>query len=209
MENSQQSQDPIERLADLVDDSKRAYTETQNELKETEVLLEQTSGEVKKLDQRTTQVTNKLRHIEANLNSYPREDIQEAYSASQASQLRLVMLRSQVEQLQAKKESLENQAERLRGFLDTADQIPGLSTPGENLSIAPMGADSVIMRSIEAQEGERQRLAQLHGCHPQHTQPQDQVNQRKGSPVPETDQKLHVYRTQQREIKTSAPHFAT
>ena len=99
MEDSQDTREPIERLADIIEQSKRAYVEIQNELKEVEVLLEQTSGEVEKLDQRTTQVANRLRHVEMDLNSYPREDIKEAYSASQTSQLRLVMLRSQAERL--------------------------------------------------------------------------------------------------------------
>lgn len=137
--------------------------EVQSELKEVEVLLEQTSGEVEKLDQRTTQVANRLRHIETNLNSSSREDIKEAYTASQASQLRLVRLRSQAEQLQARREGLESQSSQLRSFLDAADQIPGLSSPGAGLTSSPSPADNVIMRIIEAQEGERQRLArQMH-----------------------------------------------
>jgi two-component system sensor histidine kinase DegS len=163
MDDSSQTQDPYQRLGDLVARSKRSYTEAQKELEELEVLLQQTSGEVEKLDQRTAQVTNKLRHIEANLDGYPREDIKEAYSASQASQLRLVMLRSQIEQLEARKENLESQAEQLRTFLEIVEEIPGLSTPGEALGASPAPADSVVMRVIEAQEGERKRLArQMH-----------------------------------------------
>ncbi len=163
MEDGNDKQDPLQRLSDLVEKSKRSYTEAQKELEEVEVLLQQTSGEVENLDQRTAQVTNKVRHIEANLNSYPREDIREAYGASQASQLRLVMLRSQIEQLEARKESLESQAEQLRAFLDIVEEIPGLSTRGEGLAASPTAADSVVMRVIEAQEGERKRLArQMH-----------------------------------------------
>jgi two-component system sensor histidine kinase DegS len=163
MEDVNERQDPIERLAQLVENGKRAYTENQGELRELEVLLEQTTSEVQKLDQRTAQVANKLRHIEANLNSYPREDIKEAYSASQASQSRLVMLRSQAEQLQARKVNLERLANWLRSFLEVAEQIPGLNGPGESLTTSSIGADSVVMRIIEAQESERKRLArQMH-----------------------------------------------
>lgn len=163
MEDGEEKQDPIQSLVELVQESKREYTRLQNDLKELEVLIEQTSGEVQKLDHRTAQVTNKLRHIESNLNSYPREDIREAYSASQASQLRLVMLRTQVEQLQAKKETLEPQAEYLHRFLEIVDQVPGLSTYGEDVVSPTLPGDSVVMRVIEAQEGERQRLArQMH-----------------------------------------------
>ena len=163
MEDNRETQDPIERLAEVIEESKRTYLEIQNDLKEVEVRLEQTTGEVQKLDQRTTQVANRLRHIETDLNSYPREDIKEAYSASQASQLRLVMLRSQAEQLQARKMTLESQSNQLRSFLDVADQIPGLSSPGAGLASSSSPVDNVIMRIIEAQEGERQRLArQMH-----------------------------------------------
>ncbi len=163
MEDGNEKQYPLQRLSDLVERSKRSYTEVQKELEEVEVLLQQTSGEVENLDQRTAQVTNKVRHIEANLNSYPREDIKEAYGASQASQLRLVMLRSQLEQLEARKENLQSQAEQLRTFLDVVEGMPGLSTPGEGLAASPSAADSVVMRVIEAQEGERKRLArQMH-----------------------------------------------
>jgi two-component system sensor histidine kinase DegS len=163
MEHNRQYADPIASLSDLVEDSKRAYTEIQDQLQEIDLLLQQTSGEVQKFDQRTAQVANKVRHIESNLNSYPREEIKEAYSASQTSQLRLSMLRSQLEQLQAKKESLQNQAEMLGRFLDLADQIPALGARGTALGGISAESDNVIMRIIDAQEGERQRLArQMH-----------------------------------------------
>ena len=163
MEDNRQYRDPIASLSDLVEESKRAYTEIQDELQEIEVLLQQTSGEVQKFDQRTAQVANKVRHIESNLNGYPREEIKEAYSASQTSQLRLSMLRSQAEQLQAKKEGLQNQAETLGKFLDLADHIPALSARESRLGSSSTESDSVIMRIVDAQEGERQRLArQMH-----------------------------------------------
>jgi two-component system sensor histidine kinase DegS len=163
MQDKEERQDSFQTLAELVEDSKREYTKTQNELKEIEVLIQQTSNEVQKLDHRTAQVTNKLRHIESNLNSYPREDIKEAYSASQDSQLRLLMLRAQVEQLQAKKDSWEHQADYLRRFLEIVDQFPGMATLQEEVRSSAISGDKVITRIIEAQEGERQRLArQMH-----------------------------------------------
>jgi two-component system sensor histidine kinase DegS len=163
MENREARQDPVQSLADLLEESKRDFTKTQDDLKEIEVLIQQTSSEVQKLDQRTAKVTNKLSHIESNLSSYPREDIKEAYSASQDSQLRLLMLRAHVEQLQSKKESLEYRVNHLRRFLEVVDEFPGLNIPQEDIGSHPMSGDRVITRIIEAQEGERQRLArQMH-----------------------------------------------
>jgi two-component system sensor histidine kinase DegS len=163
MEDKQDSRDPLRSLADLLQESKRQYTQIQNELKEIEILIEQTGTEVQKLDHRTAQVTNKLRHIESNLSGYPREDIKEAYCASQDSQLRLLMLRAQSEQLQAKKESLEHQAEHLRRFLEIVDEFPGLTADRAGMVSSSTSSDKVVTRIIEAQEGERQRLArQMH-----------------------------------------------
>jgi len=163
MENKEDRQDPRQSLVDLIEESKRDYTQIGNELKEIELLIEQTSSEVQKLDHRTAQVTNRLRHIESNLSSYPREDIREAYSASQDSQVRLLMLRAQVEQLQGKKESLDRQAEHLRRFLDAINEFPGLAIGQEAMAPSALSGDKVITRIIEAQEGERQSLArQMH-----------------------------------------------
>lgn len=158
MEDKQNRKDPLQSLADLAEESKRGYGQIQTELKEIEVLIEQTRSEVQKLDHRTAQAANKLRHVESNLNSYPREDIMEAYSASQDAQLRLLMLRAQAEQLQGKKESLEDRGEFLRRLLEVTDEFPALLTQREVVSSAIPG-DKVIARIIEAQEVERQRLA--------------------------------------------------
>jgi two-component system sensor histidine kinase DegS len=73
------------------------------------------------------------------------------------------MLRAQLEQLQSKKESLEHQAEHLRRVLEIVDELPSLDIPQEEMTSPAISGDRVITRIIEAQEGERQRLArQMH-----------------------------------------------
>ncbi|MEJ2556857.1 MAG: hypothetical protein P8186_11640 [Anaerolineae bacterium] len=90
------------------------YEQTQKELKEIEVLIRQSSAEVEKLAQRNAQLANKLRQMEANLDTTPRQDIKEIYTAAQESQMRLFMMRGQVEQLQGKQQYLERLADTLR-----------------------------------------------------------------------------------------------
>lgn len=139
------------------------YQQTQKEMKEMEVLIRQSSGEVEKLAQRNAQLATKLRQMEANLDTVPRQDIKEIYTAAQEAQMRLFMMRGQVEQLQAKQQHLERHSNMLRQVLDMAGQA-GLGGNGTNRGgAAAEGEGSVIVRIITAQENERQRLArQMH-----------------------------------------------
>ncbi len=110
-------------LLDLIEESKKEYEQTQKELKEVEVLIQQSSAEVDKLVQRNSQITTKVHQMEANIDTYPRQDIKELYSAAKEAQTRLFMMRGQLEQLQSKQQHLEKYAEHLRRFLEVAEQI--------------------------------------------------------------------------------------
>jgi len=154
----------IERLQELVEDSRKEYERTQRELKEIDVLIRQSTREVDKFAQRDAQVAQQLRQLEANLESYPREEIKSAYSAAREVQMRLFMMRNQVEQLQSKQENLARYYQRLRRFLDLANQFLGEPEGLPARRQADEGSSkSNIIRIIEAQESERQRLArQMH-----------------------------------------------
>jgi two-component system sensor histidine kinase DegS len=139
------------------------HDQTQKELKEIEVLIRQTTAEVEKLAQRNALLATKLRQMEANLDTVPRHDIREIYTAAQEAQMRLFMMRGQVEQLQGKQQHLEHHANALRQVLDMARKA-GLGGDGQEYGKA-VAADegSLIVRIISAQENERQRLArQMH-----------------------------------------------
>jgi two-component system sensor histidine kinase DegS len=139
------------------------YEQTHKELKEIEVLIRQSSSEVEKLAQRNAQLATKLRQMEANLDTIPRQDIREIYTAAQEAQMRLFMMRGQVEQLQAKQQHLERHANTLRQVLDQASKS-GLAREGKGRTQDEVdGVRSPIVRIITAQENERQRLArQMH-----------------------------------------------
>jgi len=146
---------PLQRLHSLVEETKSAYTQIERELEEISLQLHQSNSEVERLAQRNAQIASRVRQIEINLERYPREDIKEAYTAAQDSQMRLFTMRSQMERLQSKREALQAQAEQLRHFLEVAQDI-------EELSPTPSSEDTIV-RVIEAQENERQRLArQMH-----------------------------------------------
>jgi two-component system sensor histidine kinase DegS len=147
-------------MLDLIEESRKDYEQTRKELKEIEVLIQQSSAEVDKLVQRNSQITTKVHQMEANIDTYPRQDIKEIYSAAKEAQTRLFMMRGQLEQLQGKQQNLEKYAEHLQKLLEVSEQI-AYSGPSVESS-APAG-ERTIVRIIEAQENERLHLArQMH-----------------------------------------------
>ena len=151
----------IEQLNLIIKESQKEYDQIQKELKEIDVLIRQNTTEVEKLAQRNTQIANRVRQMEMNLDTYPRDDIKEIYAAGHEAQMRLFMMRSQLEQLQSRQQSLEQQSQRLLRLIEAAGKI----VPAD-IALRIGGGDtsqSDVVRVIEAQENERQRLArQIH-----------------------------------------------
>lgn len=149
-------QSPLQALLlELQNELERA----QKEAKEVEILIRQSSGEVEKLTQNNTRLANKVRQMEMNLETYPRQDIRELYTSFLESQMRLFMMRGQLEQLQSRQQHLTQYISLLQRIIETA-------RAGAFPAGAPAGTSSgapSIARIIEAQERERGRLArQMH-----------------------------------------------
>lgn len=150
---------------EVIEDLHQEFQRIENELKELEVLERQSTSEVEKLATRNAQLTNKVRNIETNLDTVPREDIKSTYKAAQEVQVRLFMMRGQVEQLNSKRENLQRHAASLRQILDVSEglltAIDDIPQPEET----PMATEASVgvVKIIDAQEGERRSLAnQLH-----------------------------------------------
>jgi len=156
------SQTGAAQLGVLIQETQREYDQSQKELKEIDVLIRQTTAEVEKLAQRNTQIANRVRQMEMNLDTYHRDDIKELYSAAHEAQMRLFMMRGQLEQLQNRQQGLNAQGERLLRVTDVVSRIAPedvLDRVGSSVA----GSQRDIVRIIEAQEEERLRLArQMH-----------------------------------------------
>ncbi len=150
----------------VLEQCSKDYERTQSELKEVDLLIQQTTAEVERLAQRNTQVTNKLRQIEATLDTVPREDIREAYTAVLDTQQRLFTMRGQLEKLQSNQRSLTRYLDMLHDVLEVTGWAGfGSQVVGEAGAEAEDGqpAQPLVVRIIEAQERERQRLSrQMH-----------------------------------------------
>ena len=150
--------------AEVIENTSQEYEQIQKELKEIDILVKQSTSEVERLAQRNTQLANKVRNMEGNIDTVPRQDIKELYNAAQETQMRLFMMRGQVEQLQSRQETLKRFAESLRRVLDVSGSLaPAKEERGHKGDGAGSAEGSGIIKIINAQEIERQHLAnQLH-----------------------------------------------
>jgi len=137
----------------------RTLQEILNEEKEVAILLRQTEGEVERNAARRDQAAQRVREMEANIDQYARQEIGPIYAAAHAAELRVYVMKAQLELLQAKRDSLERLAQTLR------ELVPLLEASGEpaHTAAAPPSnaapSKSVTMGIIQAQEDERQRLS--------------------------------------------------
>jgi len=149
-------------MEQLAEESQPEYDRVQQQLKEIDMLIQQTSGEVDRLSQRNAQATNRLKQLEMHFDTAPRSEIQEVYNAAQDAQKRLFMMRGQLEKLQSDQQNYQRYALHLKRLLE----VMGTARPIETQTPAATGASGgkpTAVRIIEAQEQERQRLVrQMH-----------------------------------------------
>ncbi len=143
----------------FLEECRKEYAQIQTELKEVDILIQQSAGEVDRLAQRSTQAANRLQQVEAHFDTIPRQDIRDAYQALIEVQQRLFTMRGQLEKLQSDQRHLQRYARLLQKIPESFQESP---FPEERTQGAPESVPAVV-RAIEAQERERQILArQMH-----------------------------------------------
>src|SRR4051794_25401195 len=162
------------KVSQLLSELRTESEALQRESTEIELLLRQTGGEVEKLAQRELTITNRVRDMELNLDNYSRTDMKTIYNSAHEIQMRLFMMRAQVEQLEAKRNSMKTLQQRIQRFTSVVLSVPdGYSAGGSahrSMNSAPLvhpdsrggevagsSVDSkqVISQVIQAQEDER------------------------------------------------------
>lgn len=155
------NQEQTDSLQQLMEECRKEYGQGQTELREIDLLIQQTTAEVERLSQRSAQAAGRLRQVESLFDSIPREDIREAYTAVLEAQRRLFTMRGQLEKLQSDRRNLDRYLRLLQRVLELSQ--------GGQFVLEPLGLDTAgepvptVVRIIEAQERERQHLArQMH-----------------------------------------------
>lgn len=155
----------IPDLRELAEHAQKERAQLDAETREIDVLVKQTSNEVEKLQQRQADAASRLRQLEANLDAYPREEIKNMYAAATDAQMRLFMMRNQLEQYQNKQRNLQRFRAQLDKVALLAEQVSEASATVVIQGDGGRGGvdQQSIIQIIEAQELERQHLSrQMH-----------------------------------------------
>src|SRR6476661_43263 len=136
-DNSQKnnvSEDFESKAAQLLGELRTEMEALQRESTEIELLLRQTGSEVEKLAQRELTITNRVRDMELNLDNYSRTDMKTIYNSAHEVQMRLFMMRAQVEQLEAKRINIKALQQRINRTMSVLASVPeGYSPSASNL----------------------------------------------------------------------------
>lgn len=160
------SDDVIQKLEAARDTYREEQDRTRREVNEVEVLVRQGTVEVEKLAQRELAVSNRVRDLEVNLEKYSKDEIKNFYTTAQEVQMRLQIMRAQLEQVQARRESLRarlNQLSDVGSLLETAlENLRSGNSAGAAAGSA-LDTETMIANIIQSQEKERLRISlQMH-----------------------------------------------
>lgn len=155
----------------LVGELRGEHERIQMRLRELQTLIDQSQAEVKRLQQKSIDVTTQLNRLEANFDTVPRNDIKVIYTNALDTRTRLLTMQNQLEKVQQDRSQLENFGKTLERLMSMVEGVPissisGVPSAGEISAGASSNgslSNSTIVRIVEAQESERQRLArQMH-----------------------------------------------
>lgn len=131
------------------------------EINEIDTLIRQTNSEVEKWQQRELTVSNRLRDLEVNIDKYSKADVRNFYTSAQEVQVRLVTMRSQLEQLSSRQNLLKARQTQTFELVSALEPLLGISAEGP--ARAAESGDDMIANIIQAQEKERLRISlQMH-----------------------------------------------
>ncbi|MCW5879140.1 MAG: hypothetical protein KIS80_09785 [Anaerolineales bacterium] len=143
-------------LAAALEQLDQEREQTERELREVDLLLDQSKSEVEKLTQRNATINAHLQQMESQIDDLPAADIRVAYEAALEAQQRLVVMRGQMEKLASDRAHLEHQLQTYKKVLQANQDLNAPQGDGRN-------AQSSIEVITQAQEAERQRLSrQMH-----------------------------------------------
>ncbi len=144
----------------ILDTIHEEIDETQRELKEIGLMLDQSAVEVEKLSQRNATITMHLQQVENQIHNLPVEEVKNAFTAALDAQQRLVVMRSQLEKLQSDQNHLDRYLMTLQKI---KNDLEGDGKKGGAASSLVSSKFATAEMLIQGQEAERKRLSrQMH-----------------------------------------------
>lgn len=145
-------------MADKELDYQGELEETQRALREVNLMMEQSQGELAKITQRNTAISSHLQQVQKQGAAI--DELKMAYDSALDAQQRLFIMRGQLEKLQNDKTHLEKYKKVLEEVVVRANSSSVTATPSGGSPKSQMAGIEMI---VNAQEAERQRLSrQMH-----------------------------------------------
>lgn len=133
------------------------YDQTGRSIREISMLVDQSQAEMSRITQKNAALTAQLQQTQTAMESLPRQEIRSLYDSALDTQQRLLVMRGQIEKLQADQISLK----KYQSFLEKTKKI--LKSGKSNVDNKKGNAAEMVQMLINAQEVERQRLSrQMH-----------------------------------------------
>jgi len=150
----------------LIDALRAEHEQIAKRLREIQSMIDQTQAEFRRLQQRSVEVNTHMKRIEDNFDTVPRNDIKAVYTSALDTRTRLLSSQAQLEKLQQDRAQLEHFGNLLNSLLNSLEGValPAPSAAGGQQSAGETQlSNETIIRLVQSQESERQRLArQMH-----------------------------------------------
>lgn len=141
-------------LIQFLEEVYKEHAQTQRDLKEIDILIKQSAAEVERLAQRSAQATNRIRQMQTNFETLPRDYIKEGFEELNNVQQRLFTMRGQLEKLQSDQRNLERLSElqaRLTELTAGMGPLPQQKRVDDK-------DQSTVIRVIQTEEAAKQSL---------------------------------------------------
>lgn len=154
------SNDPKEVLVDIL--TKR-MGEIKRKMSEIKSQIEQTEITVDREQQRNADIATELQNIQNNLDTVPREDIRDKYQEAIDARFRLATMSGQLEKFRNTYSLMEDEQTLLSQLLSKFQGFDFIDDGDDDMENGLGRTGFNVVRMVEAQEEERQRLArQMH-----------------------------------------------
>ncbi len=148
----------------LIGELRTEHEQIAKRLREIQSMIDQSQAEFRRLQQRSVEVTTQMKRIEENFDTVPRNDIKVVYTSAIDTRTRLLTSQAQLEKLQQDRAQLEHFGNLLNNLLNSLEgvSLPNMPSNGE-AAVESTLSNETIIRVVQSQESERQRLArQMH-----------------------------------------------
>ncbi len=158
------AEEELSDVEELVSTLRSDLQTLQRRQRDIEQKILQSEGQVEQLTQRNAVIMGELQKVRSQIEQVPRVTVQETYDEALSTQQRLMMIRAETDKLQAQEDATRTQIGLLENIIQALSANGDVEDESESFN-----AKEIIVKIIDAQEEERDRLARKMHDGPAHS----------------------------------------